>query len=268
MIHSNIQHKSFNFPVGEMQVTLDNLISLDLHVTFTFEKNEDIIKLLLFCDAAKRQNHALKVLYLPYIPFSRQDRCNQPGEAFSLKVFCDLINSLNFDSVVVHDPHSDVAPALLNRCTVHEQHELLSPLILKHVPGPFYLVAPDAGALKKTHKLARHLSLVHPCLGVIESSKIRDTKTGEITGTVVHASGLVGHLADRTKAAWSDSVPVTYVIADDIIDGGRTFIELAKELRGMGAENVHLYVTHGFFTKGKQVFDGIIDEVQIGRAHV
>jgi phosphoribosylpyrophosphate synthetase len=29
----------------------------------------------------------------------------------------------------------------------------------------------------------------------------------------------------------------------------------------MGAEKVHLYVTHGFFTKGKGVFNGIIDEV-------
>jgi ribose-phosphate pyrophosphokinase len=52
---------------------------------------------------------------------------------------------------------------------------------------------------------------------------------------------------------------MTYVIADDICDGGRTFIELAKELRGMGAQIVHLYVTHGFFTKGRDVFAGIID---------
>jgi ribose-phosphate pyrophosphokinase len=50
-------------------------------------------------------------------------------------------------------------------------------------------------------------------------------------------------------------------MVDDICDGGRTFIELAKELRGMGAEKVHLYVTHGFFTKGLSVFDGIIDVV-------
>lgn len=260
MIRSNLPHKTFNFPVGEMQVTLKDVIALDLSMTFTFEKNEDIIELLLFCDAAKRQNHRLAQITIPYIPFGRQDRCNQPGEAFSLKVFCDLINSLNFDSVVVHDPHSDVAPALLNRCTVHEQHELLDPLILNHVPEPFYLVAPDAGALKKTHKLAKHLSLVHPCLGVIESSKIRDTKTGDITGTVVHQAKLDTYTVN-TNLYGADLI--TYVIVDDIIDGGRTFIELAKELRSLGAENIHLYATHGFFTKGKQVFDGLIDEVHV-----
>lgn len=229
-----------------------------IDVTFTFTKNEDILELLLFCDAARRQGNFLSRLTMPYVPFSRQDRCNNPGEAFSLKVFCDLINGLNFRTVVIHDPHSDVTPALLNNCIVQNQWELLAPLIRVHVKTPFYLVAPDAGALKKTHKLAQTLKTTDPqrLLGVIESSKERNTATGEITGTVVHASGLI-----RSVTVGDQDIPITYVIPDDIIDGGRTFTELAKELRGMGAERVHLYVTHGFFTKGKDVFNGIIDEV-------
>jgi ribose-phosphate pyrophosphokinase len=135
---------------------------------------------------------------------------------------------------------------------------MLAPLIRQFVRAPFYLVAPDAGALKKTHKLAQTLTTrdPHGCIGVVESSKLRNTQTGEITGTVVHASGLI-----RSVTVGDQDVPIVYVMADDICDGGRTFIELAKELRGMGADVVHLYVTHGFFTKGKGVFTGIIDEV-------
>lgn len=272
MITSNLSHNMFCFPVGEMQVTVQGFVSpetgradvwterVDVH--FIYTKNEDIFELLLFCDAAKRKGTSLDRLYIPYVPFSRQDRCNNPGEAFSLKVFCDLINGLNFRTVVIQDPHSDVTPALLNHCIVENQWGLLAPLIRQYVKTPYYLVAPDAGALKKVHKLAQDLAF-HDLrdarkqfLGVIESSKERDTRTGEITGTVVHASGLI-----RTVTKGDEDIPITYVIADDIIDGGRTFIELAKELRGMGAEKVHLYATHGFCTKGKQVFDGIIDEV-------
>lgn len=270
MITSNLPHKRFSFPVGEMQVTVENAPNPLVSVIFTFTRNEDIIELLLFADAARRQGKRLVQLTIPYMPFSRQDRCNNPGEAFSLKVFCDLINGLHFEEVVVQDPHSDVTPALLNNCRVVNQWDLVGSLIREHVRTPFYLVAPDAGALKKTHKLAQGLSTPgiswrtnEVCfLGVIESSKERNTATGEITGTVVHASGLI-----RTVTIGDQDIPITYVIADDICDGGRTFIELAKELRHMGAEKVHLYVTHGFFTKGKYVFDGIIDEVYAVNDH-
>ena len=263
MITSNLSHNTFNFPVGEMQVAVQCVAAPEtgsVDVRFIFTKNEDIFELLLFCDAVTRKGASLHRLYIPYVPFSRQDRCNNPGEAFSLKVFCDLINGLNFKTVVIQDPHSDVTPALLNNCIVLNQWDLLAPLIRLHVKTPFYLVAPDAGALKKTHKLAQALQTADPdgLLGVIEASKERNTATGNITGTVVHASGLI-----RTVTIGDQDVPITYVIADDIIDGGRTFIELAKELRGMGAEKVHLYATHSFCTKGKQVFDGVIDEVHV-----
>ena len=44
---------------------------------------------------------------------------------------------------------------------------------------------------------------------------------------------------------------------DDICDGGRTFIELAKALKVDGPRSVWLYVTHGIFSQGFGVFAGI-----------
>jgi len=256
MIISNLPHTSFRFPVGELQLTIPDHLSVRVNAQFIFEKNEDIFELQLFCDAAKRQGHTLDRLEMNYVPFSRQDRCNNPGEAFSLKVFCDCINSLGFATVFIQDPHSDVTPALLNNCVVTPQWDLLAiPVLQGTGTAHFYLVAPDAGALKKTHKLAQQFNTPR-FRGVIETSKQRDTKTGAITGTVVHASGLIS-----TYTVGDKDVPMVYVMVDDICDGGRTFTELAKELRAMGACVVHLYVSHGFFTKGKQVFDGIIDKV-------
>lgn len=259
MITSNLPHHTFTFPCGEMQVSVKPrpFTTADLvrvHVTFIFTSNLDVLELLLFCEATTRHGFTLGNLTMPYVPFSRQDRCNEVGESFSLKVFCDLINNLKFEQVRIQDPHSDVTPALLNNCHVTPQWDLLAiPVLQGTGTSPFYLVAPDAGALKKTHKLAQQFNTPR-FLGVIESSKIRDTKTGDITGTVVHALGLI-----RTVTIGDQDIPIVYVIPDDICDGGRTFIELAKELRSLGAEKVHLYVTHGFFTKGKHVFDGIID---------
>jgi len=255
MIQSSINHNTFNFPVGEMQVTVDPEYMGPVDIEFIFEKNADIIELLMFCDAVQRAGCKLGELVMRYVPFSRQDRCNNKGEAFSLKVFCDLINGLNFRVVYISDPHSDVTPALLKNCVTISQCDLLAQLINRHVHAPFYLVAPDAGALKKTHTLAKEL--YSPMfLGIIETSKLRNTQTGEITGTVVHTPMLPTYTAVA-------GVVTTYVMVDDIIDGGRTFIELAKELRKKGAQQVYLFATHGFFTKGKEVFDGYIDLVRV-----
>lgn len=255
MITANIPHKTFKFPVGELQVNLNLSVPPPLYidVELIFEKNEDIIELLLFCDAAHRASLVLGTLTMPYVPFSRQDRINTKGESFSLAVFAHLINEMGFKEVVIHDPHSDVTPAIIQRVRVIPQWDLLFPLIMNNSDGgPFWLVSPDAGALKKTHKLAQLFANSRKpnarCQGVIEAGKIRDTKTGEITGTGVYTDSI------DTGAG--------YYIVDDICDGGRTFIELAKVLRKMGAQTIHLYVTHGFFTKGLHVFDGLIDKVR------
>ena len=42
----------------------------------------------------------------------------------------------------------------------------------------------------------------------------------------------------------------TILIIDDICDGGMTFKLTAERLKELGAKEVHLYVTHGIFSKG------------------
>ena len=66
------------------------------------------------------------VLYLPYLPYARHDRPMHNFDSHGLKVFCNLINSLNFHNVVIHDCHSDVGIGLLNNCVNVPQNVLLS----------------------------------------------------------------------------------------------------------------------------------------------
>lgn len=235
----HFQHKTFNFPVGEMQVSVFTVAQKEVSMEFIFEKNEDIIELLMVCDAIKRDGNKLMLLTMHYVPFGRQDRVAVSGEAFSLKVFCDLVNSLGFQHVLITDPHSDVTPALLNNCTVVTQDQVF----IERLNGnkDFLLISPDGGALKKIYKLAKKAKVP-----VIECTKKRNVENGEVTETVVHADDLQGK---------------DCVIVDDICDGGRTFIEIAKVLKTKNCGKIFLCVTHGFFTKGLQVFDGLIDEV-------
>lgn len=236
----NHKYEKINFPCGETHIRILPGYYNNESVTFEYENDSEIIELLLVCDALKRLKTSIDLIRIPYVPFSRQDRVTMAGECLSIKVFCDLINSIGATTVEIIDPHSDVTTALINNWRLMEQHVLFTPYFKGK--SDFLLICPDGGALKKIYKLAAAV----PSAGVIECSKLRNVKTGEITGVQVHAK----HLERRD----------CYIV-DDICDGGRTFIEIAKVLKTLNAGKIVLMVTHGFFTKGLDVFDGLIDEI-------
>ena len=178
-------------------------------------------------------------LRLPYVPYARQDRDSLPGEAIAIRVFANLINSMGFSRVYITDPHSDVTQSLINNVKV-------TPQFSKFMVGNCFdsnydaVVSPDAGALKKIGLVSKVTGLP-----VVEGFKKRDPSTGELSG--------FGYNGDvRGKKV---------LIVDDICDGGGTFVGLAKELLEGGTKSVSLFVTHGIFSKGLEVFDGVLDTV-------
>lgn len=195
-------------------------------------------------------------LKIGYVPYARQDRVAIPGEALSIEVMADFINMLNFASVTILDPHSDITTALIKRVRVVTQKELLEDLVCV-TPGTrrrleaweiaaeeYLLVAPDAGAIKKTEKIARELGF----RGVVYADKVRDTSTGKILRTELTRLIIGG---DTCKL--DDMAGAKLLVVDDICDGGRTFTELATCLKEHNPSELGLFVTHGLFTKGVEV---------------
>lgn len=236
-----IPYKMFKFSGGEIQVEVGSLgdassVTVDAFLT----SSDDIIELTMVVDALRRQRAKLSVsLRCPYLPYARQDRVMQAGEALGLRVMCDLINSLNFDKVEIWDAHSDVALALLNNVKHYYAGTFVQtvPIWSTHP----ILVAPDAGAIKKVSAIAKGFGKQ-----MVRADKLRSVVDGSITGTTVYSD----HVGDKD-----------FLIVDDICDGGRTFIELAKVLHPLTNGKIYLYVTHGIFSKGLDVFDGIIDHI-------
>ena len=247
--YTSIEYERVDFYGGEFCVKIDDDEYDDkdnICVYFTFEKTDEVLELLFLCDSLKSFGCTLYNLFIDYVPFSRQDRV-EPGESFSLKVFANLINGLQFKRVTIKDPHSDVTAALINNCEIIHQHDIFQPFLKDK--KDFWLVSPDAGALKKVYKLAEWVD----SLGVVECSKIRDLKTGQITGTIVHADDLMS----------SDCY-----IVDDMCSGGATFIAIAKELKKRNAGRIILMVTHGLFTRPLNYFEGIFDEIYTNKGKV
>ena len=249
------------FPGGEIRVKLAETGRTVVRVTAYLFNSDDVMTLVMITDALRQMGVEHIRLTIPYIPYARQDRVCNKGEAFSIKAFAAIINSLNFSSVVVYDPHSDVSTACLDRVVVLNQAEIMN----KHIalrnwlteayltsstPAeaqevlPTYLVCPDAGAAKKIYTVAKTVPYFK---GIIFAEKVRDVATGEIVKT-------------RVSELPDDVANARLLVVDDICDGGRTFIELGKVLRPYCKE-LNLYVTQGFFSKGMEAFEPFFDNV-------
>lgn len=248
-----ITYKSFVFNGGEVHVKIDDPTTVEqVDTSITIEANitnsNQIMELALLVDAIRRINPKIAInLLCPYLPYARQDRVCDSGEALAVKVMAGMLNALNFDSIELWDVHSDVSMAVLDRVSNVGPENFLSILATNR---NYTLVSPDAGAMKKVGKVAKKFNME-----MLTASKIRDTRDGSITGTQIT-------LTESSKFK-------TFLIVDDICDGGRTFTELAKVIREQyrvitnGLEpRVELYVTHGIFSKGLKVLqDAGIDHV-------
>lgn len=183
-------------------------------------------------------------LRLEYLPHGRADRVFEVGNAHPLKVFSSLFSC--FDKVTIYDPHSYALDELCDANVKYIEQELLFGVTcyLRDVEGGNYdaVVAPDKGAVTKAQDIARYLKVDLIC-----AEKVRQISDGRVIDVKVPELSSKKHKR--------------VIICDDICDGGGTFIPLAKILRDSGVEHVDLYVSHGIFSKGFGVFEGLIDNI-------
>lgn len=231
---SAIPLKQWRFPAGEVGVKIEveqwNLMhECAYQIHLNWEGNDDLFALAQLVEALRGFDATEIELYIPYFPYARQDRRCQLGEGHALKMAATFINSLNFDRVIVDDPHSYVVEAVLERATFTPQA-----VCATRLPKYDYFIAPDAGAAKKIYT---HRQVTMDRTKVLVADKTRDEK-GNITGMVLHgAEQLLGKTA---------------CVVDDICDGGATFLAVAYEVLQPQCRpsKLDLYVTHGIYTKG------------------
>jgi ribose-phosphate pyrophosphokinase len=229
--------QSFTFSGGEPHIKINPDFDTTQKVTLTYRLNSfnDLGLLCIAVDALRRMDVKNIDLFIPYFPAARQDRVMIKGEPLSVKVYADIINTLQLNKVYVFDAHSEVTPALVNNCEVIPNHTFIE-TVVKAIGNEVKLISPDGGALKKIYKVSEFLGGVE----VVECSKSRDVKTGRLSGFKVYNDDLQG---------------MDCLIVDDICDGGGTFVGLAEELKNKNAGKLYLAVSHGIFNKGFAVLD-------------
>lgn len=239
----------FKYPDGCVDIDLQvgsqtpdvNIPNVNMKVLFgdEFGINDTLIALALTRDAIRHMYPYANIqLVMPYLPYARQDRRERDGMSQPLKVIGAMINAMEFATVHVADPHSVVAEACINRLHTLDQYDIFGQV--KSSWREWYIVAPDAGATKKCEAFAKRVGAA----GIITCAK--DRVNGKVQG--IKVLDYPPHCAKM-------------FVLDDLCDGGRTFIEVAKALEGYEPVELDLAITHGLFTKGALVVAGVYDQV-------
>ena len=212
----------FNDGTPNIRMTFDEKVDRCENAVFevSFKESEWAQELFwMHCVADELRGRVPMILKMPYIPNARMDR-RLPCRAFTLKTFADIINSMGFDEVVVFDPHSDVAPALIDRCRVEmPDFRPLTDLVKDPV-----MVFPDAGAMH------RYRNYVPEGIPLTFGEKVRDIETNYVVGY---------ELFKGEELRGKD-----IVIADDIISHGYTMVFLLEALMKFEPRSVMIYASH------------------------
>jgi ribose-phosphate pyrophosphokinase len=242
---SDIEYKISKFPDGQQDVTItkfDKKVN-EVIIKSSFNNFKDL-ELIIAATKALRNLKVERIhLYIPYILGARSDRKFVEGGTSYLKdVIAPILNAQNYITVTCIDAHSDVAAACINNLEVIDNSWFIkialtkqNQISLQNAVDSFTLISPDAGALKKIYNLAEKLNYKKD---ILIASKHRDIKTGKILSTYVPLNA--GEYTNNN-----------FLIVDDICDGGRTFIEIAKAIHEMRPDaKVSLAITHGIFSAG------------------
>lgn len=260
MIYLNGKKVNFiDFPNKERRLDLPKeMVNMDFYdvvndVYWKYDGDASIFELLLLDNAihSYKENYNL---YIGYMPYSRMDRTENEGTAFSLNIMTTLLtqNLWAISKVFILDPHSEVTLKQLNRKSKQnldynfaKEFEYLdhwfdettqsysfakdvidyTKLNIKNA----WFIFPDKGAAK------RYNANDYP--NVIVCEKVRDFATGQI-------QNIKAHIEKQTSTP-DEHAPL--IIIDDLCSYGGTFVGAVKAIEndlGITSKNNWLIVTH------------------------
>lgn len=184
---------------------------------------------VLFSAATARDLGALSVgLVCPYLPYMRQDKRFQAGEAITSTYFAQLL-SAHFDWLVTVDPHLHRRKSLseIYRIPAQALHAapLLGEWIKREVVNPL-LIGPDSESEQWVNGVARAADAPSIVLQKVR----RGDRDVEVSVPQIER--------------WPDRTPV---LIDDVISSGQTMIAAVEHLNKAGTVKPLCVAVHGIF---------------------
>lgn len=231
--------ENFVFPDGERRIQVQvNVLDEDAVIVQSTNPPVDshYLELFLLVDSLKRSGARNVTVVMPYMGYMRQDHIFRSGEAVSLSVMINILESLKVDRFLGLDFHTVKVPEFF-----HIPVESLSalPMFAEDISERGWnteesvLISPDMGGLRRINKMSELLGQM-PWTATV---KDRDLDTGSIAISSFDGPFPVEEL-DGKRA----------LIVDDMISSGRTIVQSAELLKKNGVRECYVYVSHPIFS--------------------
>lgn len=195
--------------------------------------NDNLMELLIMCDAFRRASARRITVVLPYYGYARQDKKIKPREPVTARLVANLITRAGASRVLCLDLHANQIQGFFD---MPVDHLYAGPLIAEYLIGErlddanCVVVSPDVGGVPRARALAEHL---HTPIAIIAKRRPEPNKV-EIIEIIGDVSGKV------------------CIMIDDMMDTGGTICVGAEALKARGADEVHVCCTHAILS-GKAV---------------
>jgi ribose-phosphate pyrophosphokinase len=243
------------FSDGAIEVKLEeNVRGRDVFIVQSGQANpnDHLMELLFLVDASRRASARSITAVLPYFPYGKGDKKDEPRVSIRARVVADALEVAGTGRVLTVDLHAGQLQGFFH-VPVDNLYglpvlaaELERMVRLGDLSRPV-IVAPDAGRGKLARDFMRRLEAVDA--GVAIGDKVRPThdERSEVTA-------LLGDVAGRDA-----------VIVDDIIFTGGTLCNMAEVVMGRGARSVRAMVTHALLTDDalRRIEDSPLTEVLV-----
>ena len=188
---------------------------------------DNLMELLLLCDAAKRASAKHITAVIPYFGLARQDRKDKPRVPIGAKLSAKMLMAAGATRVMTMDLHADQIQGFFE---VPVDHLYSSALFIKDVEAMHLdnlcVASPDMGGAKRAHAYGSKLEAdVVICYKERKKANVIDKMT------------VIG-----------DVVGKNIILVDDMVDTCGTLCKAAEMLKEKGAVSVRAYCTHGILS--------------------
>ena len=186
--------------------------------------SEGIIEALMMIDALKHASARRVTAVMPYFPYARSDKKDQPRISIMARLMADLLEAARADRVLTMNLHS---PQVQGFFRIPADHMNATPLVCEYLQRRelenYVIVAGDVGEAKDAGEYATRLELP---MAIIDKRRYDDNEDPK-------AVGLIGDVTDKHA-----------LIVDDEIASGGTMVEAARFLKEHGVLSIEAAVIH------------------------
>lgn len=186
--------------------------------------NEGIMELLIMIDAAKHASAGRITAVLPYFPYVRSDKKDEPRISITARLIADLLETAGANRVMTMNLHS---PQIQGFFRIPMDHLLAGRLFTDYFHSAArensVVVAPDAGSAKRAGAYAIKLGVP---LAILDKRRDDDSES-----PIIHH--VIGDVMGKRA-----------LIFDDEIASGASILEVVKALDNLGVKEIAACCVH------------------------